>query len=256
SIRSKSDFPKLFISYSHKDKEICETIVNELKKEKNLKVWFDTDKVKDYVIEDITAGVKQSDRILLMLSDHYVKSDYCRREVKFSESHNKILMPCIIQKNFRVTNYDWLNFILEDKFVYSFHKDNPPYTLTLTRLISHINDTNNNEIDNTSLTVDSPNTSISVTINKKRTSNYLMKHLAAWNSTDIWEWCMDNKLDNWTKSLRHYDGEALLELSKLINKDRKLKNICLNSQINVFDVALFKSAMKKIQLKNDNNNQA
>ena len=66
---------KLFISYSHKEEDICREIVSALKA-RGHKVWFDHSNIQagDNWREKITEGIKSSNGVIAFLSEHSVRS--------------------------------------------------------------------------------------------------------------------------------------------------------------------------------------
>lgn len=87
---------KLFISHSHKDNEFVLKLTKELEKSGFL-VWID-DHLEGGVEfpEKIRNELLNSDYILILLSEHSINSKWVKREIAFSDSQNKALVPIMI----------------------------------------------------------------------------------------------------------------------------------------------------------------
>ena len=103
---------KIFISYSHKDRELVKKLreyLCRLEKEGLAKIWYD-----DRVLggnpwrKDIDHNINESDLILYCVSDSFLKSQPCKDEInigyKLNEERNVVLVPIILSK------CDWKNF--------------------------------------------------------------------------------------------------------------------------------------------------
>lgn len=77
---------KLFVSYSHKEEEICTRIVRELQK-RGHQVWFDHDKINagaDWR-EEIVEGIKSSNGVIAFLSESSVRNPgVCLNELRIA----------------------------------------------------------------------------------------------------------------------------------------------------------------------------
>ena len=88
---------KVFYSYSHKDKELLDQLVNHLQKQGVITGWHD---------ERITAGTEWADDIdkrlntahviLLLISSDFLASDYCNTEVEKAMKRHHAGRACVI----------------------------------------------------------------------------------------------------------------------------------------------------------------
>lgn len=93
---------KVFISHSSKDKIFAEKLSRDLLK-LDLGVWLDTWEIKagDSLISKISAGLSESDYIIIILSNNSILSEWVNRELNYglleeiNNSHVKVL-PVII----------------------------------------------------------------------------------------------------------------------------------------------------------------
>lgn len=98
--------PRIFISYSHLDKKYTEELSDHfgiLSRLKETAIWYDREIRPGAVIDDtILTYLSNSDIILLMVSPHFVKSDYCweiemRCALERHQSGNCIVVPIIVR---------------------------------------------------------------------------------------------------------------------------------------------------------------
>lgn len=101
---------KIFVSYSHADKEIVQPLVKKLQS-LNYEVWMDT---KDLIggalwSPEIVKAIKASDYFLLFVSSASIKSDSVRREVDIAYKHKKIsqIIPLCLEKVDIPTEWDY-----------------------------------------------------------------------------------------------------------------------------------------------------
>ena len=73
----------VFISYSHADKEVAETLALHLVQAKQ-NVWIDTWELNagDSLIAKIEGAIGGADAILVLLSENSVNSEWCRKELR------------------------------------------------------------------------------------------------------------------------------------------------------------------------------
>lgn len=94
---------KAFVSYSHKDVEYRSTLeiwLRQLKSNSVLHDWNDTKIVPGQVIDSvIDENLRDSDIAICLLSQDYLSSDACRKELEFAldESNNCHFVPVIVR---------------------------------------------------------------------------------------------------------------------------------------------------------------
>jgi len=73
---------KVFISYSHKDKQVVRGVVNELK-DRGLDVWIDEGQIDigDDILEKIHAGIRECDVHAIFLSENFKDSFFAKYEL-------------------------------------------------------------------------------------------------------------------------------------------------------------------------------
>ena len=77
----------IFISYSHKDKEFTNRLVDDLRSQ-GLDVWIDDGEIKigDYLIDRISDGIKSCLLFICIVSKNYKTSKWCKHEIKIKLS--------------------------------------------------------------------------------------------------------------------------------------------------------------------------
>lgn len=97
---------RIFISYSHKDRQALDRLhvhLANLRRQKLISQWYDRDILAGDVIDDeISAELEQADLFLLLISPDFIASDYCvERELERAiERHDEGLarvVPVIIE---------------------------------------------------------------------------------------------------------------------------------------------------------------
>lgn len=88
--------PYVFISYCREDSELCSKLV-KLLYENGVRVWFDNAiHVGDMWPDVIAKHLQQSRVCILLISDGFVQSVNCNKELTFSYKHNIPTVPIII----------------------------------------------------------------------------------------------------------------------------------------------------------------
>ena len=94
----KWDRPYIFISYAHADQEVVLPIINELIKNK-YRVWYDdgihlSEDWPDIVAENLI----NASLVIFMMSDNFIKSQNCKRELYLSADENKNMFLVNLEK--------------------------------------------------------------------------------------------------------------------------------------------------------------
>ena len=88
----------MFISYSHKDANYANKIFSELKGAK-FKVWIDKFEIKhgdDFAVS-ILNGIKTAKSVLCLISNHYIKSESCLKELKLAHFFKRKIYLVMIE---------------------------------------------------------------------------------------------------------------------------------------------------------------
>lgn len=104
-IFNKPEKKKVFISYSHKNKDEVTHIVNELQSS-GLQVWWDMQDIEfgDSIMENIQQGISESHLYLIFLSKNTMESMNAREELK--TFYNKIIQSRDTMKKWFIVRLD------------------------------------------------------------------------------------------------------------------------------------------------------
>ena len=85
---------KIFISYSHKDRDTCNKIDSFLAKHDGFDVWFDRGLTPGEVFrKQIVEVIRESGYFIILLSEASVQSDWCIDEVEYAKRLHKKILP-------------------------------------------------------------------------------------------------------------------------------------------------------------------
>lgn len=85
---------KIFISYSHADRALCETIADALGKAEGLSVWYDKELLAGEVYRNrIVEKIETADVFIVLLSQNSIKSKWVKKELEYAEEKLDRLVP-------------------------------------------------------------------------------------------------------------------------------------------------------------------
>ncbi|CAF3647153.1 unnamed protein product [Rotaria sp. Silwood1] len=96
------------ISYSHKDKELCLRIHEQLLKD-GFNVWIDRDCLYGSTMAGIANAIENSECVLICMSNTYKESVYCQSEAHYAFERRCRVIPIILQPNYKPDG--WLGII-------------------------------------------------------------------------------------------------------------------------------------------------
>jgi len=96
--------PKVFISYCSKDSEFVDRLHSDLRKH-SIETWIDKLDIKigEEIPHRISQGIAESDFVLVVFSENFLKSEWCKKEVsgaitKEVESRSRVVLPIKINE--------------------------------------------------------------------------------------------------------------------------------------------------------------
>ena len=133
----------LFISYSHADSMFVEKLENHLNN-KGIRFWRDVHDMKSGRIEtQIDRAIRQNPTVLLILSEHSIKSDWVEHEVRTARALEKemgqdVLCPVALDDSWK--SNPWPKRVIEQVMEYnildfSAWKDDSKFGSTFSKLI-------------------------------------------------------------------------------------------------------------------------
>lgn len=100
---------RIFVSYSHKDKETADQIINYLKsspkmKYANIIITSDKDlKMGDDIMRSTSDKISEAGFIILLVSDNYLSSSACAKELAFIKDKKQTIIPILLPS---LTSFD------------------------------------------------------------------------------------------------------------------------------------------------------
>lgn len=137
------EFYSCFISYSSKDQDFAERLHADLQS-KGVRCWFAPKdlKIGEKFRADIEEAIRLSDKLLLVLSEHSLQSEWVETEVEtaFEEAHQRkkvVLFPVRLDDTVMQTNQAWAAHIRRTRHIGDFRrwKADNEYQKGLSRLL-------------------------------------------------------------------------------------------------------------------------
>jgi len=132
-----------FISYSHKDEELAQRIHNDLQAS-GVRCWFAPHdlKIGDKIRPVIDESIRFHDKLLLILSEHSVQSDWVEHEVEHALDRERIekkniLFPVRLDESVMDSTTGWAGIIRRQRLIGDFSrwKDHDSYMRAFARLL-------------------------------------------------------------------------------------------------------------------------
>lgn len=141
---TSSDYHTCVLSYATEDQAFAEKLHADLQN-KGVSCWFAPHdlKVGDKLRAQIYEAIQKRDKLLLILSEHAVKSDWVEREVELAFEQERqppetlVLFPIRLDDAVMQTNTAWAGDIRRIRFIGDFRQwqDAAAYQLALHRLL-------------------------------------------------------------------------------------------------------------------------
>ena len=207
----------LMISYSHKDKELCKQLYDELIKA-GYRVWIDFDQMHGNVMDAMAQAIEQAHTVIICLSEDYRKSNYCRAEAQYAFQRQRRIVPVLVQKHYKPDG--WLLFLIGQLLYVDFTKYEFSRAMTMLRKELHLPQVNGINPLHTSEKEDIRITSVVSPVFQQRTSApaALSKNMVEWTSADVQRWLIGNKLIQMARLFTDCDGQSLIYLTKYMKQ--------------------------------------
>jgi uncharacterized protein YjbI with pentapeptide repeats len=145
------DFYSCFISYSSKDLDFAECLYSDLQN-KGVRCWFAPHdmKIGDKIRLRIEESIHHYDKLLLVLSEHSIKSDWVEKEVETAFEKERlikecrevqtVLFPLRLDEAVMKTEQAWAADIRRTRHIGDFRhwKDHAEYQKAFIRLLRHL----------------------------------------------------------------------------------------------------------------------
>lgn len=193
----------MMISYSHKDKEICGQIYDELLR-RGYRVWIDFNEMHGNVMDAMAHAIKQSRLIILCVSEEYQRSNYCRAEAQYAFKRQLKIVPIVVQKSYKPDG--WLLFLISGLLYVDFIKH--PFAQAVQMLLNEFQTSHRP----TNPPLESPNEPASVSLATERP-----REIREWTVNDVQQWLLEKKLFQMAQLLTDVNGSSLIYLTQLMS---------------------------------------
>ena len=235
----------LMISYSHKNKELCKQLYDELVRE-GYRVWIDFDQMHGNVMDAMAQAIEQSHTIIICLSEDYRKSNYCRAEAQYAFQRQRRIVPVLLQKHYKPDG--WLLFLIGQLLYVDFTKHE--FAKAMTMLLTEVRNDSRQEDIGIKMT-DQPARTSETTTSEKLSQNILL-----WSADDVQAWLTHHNLPQMTRLLTGCDGRSVVYLNrfmkindfeqvlKLLQSDAHRR---VGEDVSLIELSCFRSLMDKRQ---------
>ena len=234
----------LMISYSHKNKELCKQLYDELVGD-GYRVWIDFDQMHGNVMDAMAQAIEQAHTVIICLSEDYRKSNYCRAEAQYTFQRQRRMVPVLVQKHYKPDG--WLLFLVGQLLYVDFTKYEFSRAISMLRKELHIAHVNGNDSRPTLQKEDIHRTSVLPA---------LSENMLDWTSADVQRWLVGNKLIQMARLLADCDGRSLVYLNKymkhsdiryLLSSFREDSLRRLNENLSLIELSRFQTLLDKQQ---------
>ena len=240
----------IMISYSHKDKDLCKQIYNDLLKF-NYRVWIDFDQMHGNVMDSMAQAIESSPTVIICMSEEYRKSNYCRAEAHYAFQRQRKIVPVVLQKHYKPDG--WLLFLVGQLLYVDFTKHE--FNQAINMLLKEVRVSNSDNTKDDDNIVSQPVHSMSRT-NTQSTSIMLPENMIDWTTTNVQDWLTNHNFTQITQLLIDCDGRDLVYLIKYM-KYSKFEDILLsfredalrrlNQHLSMIELARFQSLIEQYQ---------
>jgi hypothetical protein len=254
----------IMISYSHKDKNLCQQIYKELTKS-GYRVWIDFDQLHGNIMDAMAQAIERSHSIIICMSDDYRKSNYCRAEAHYAFQRQRKIVPVLLQQHYKPDG--WLLFLTGHLLYVDFikHEFGRAMEMLFKKLkIEDKPETNLSPVhlkERAHSIVSITDTSIPKTLPLPTVSQNILE----WTETQVQHWLVEHDLVQMSRLLTKCDGRSLIYLKKYIKNGETQQVLNLlqeeslrrtNQSISLIELSRFLSLMdqqKKILETNETN---
>jgi hypothetical protein len=208
----------IMISYSHKNKILCQQIYNELIKS-GYRVWIDFDQMHGNIMDAMAQAIEQSHTIIICTSDDYRRSNYCRAEAHYAFQRQLKIVPVLLQEHYKPDG--WLLFLIGQLLYVDFTRYE--FVRAIEILLKELKAENISEMGTIPvrpLEDTDPLLSMTSTL----LSSVRPENILEWAQTHVQNWLIEHNLIQMSRLLADCDGRSLVYLSKYM-KNNKLRHI-------------------------------
>jgi hypothetical protein len=244
----------VMISYSHKDQKIIKQVYDELVRA-GYRIWIDFDQMHGNIMDAMAQAIEQSHAIIICMSEHYQRSNFCRAEAQYAFQRKLKMVPILLQQHYKPSG--WLSFLISQLIYVDFTKHEFPKAIEKVfkeLKIAH-------SYDNTSIApvqpkIHHPNQSIpSISPTPlPSTRTLITENIRDWTSSHVHIWLLENNLTQMAHILSDVDGPGLIYLSEYIMNGEPQQILLLlqqdsnrraNEDLSLIELARFRSLIER-----------
>ncbi|CAF3447838.1 unnamed protein product [Rotaria sp. Silwood1] len=247
----------IMISYSHKDKQICKQLYEELIRV-GYRVWIDFDQMYGNVMDAMVEAIEQSRTIMICMSEQYQRSNYCRAEAQYAFQKQLNMVPILLQKHYKPDG--WLAFLISSLLYVDFTKHE--YSKALDMLMKEFKMADaRNKISTTSVQPKLNNIElldVSSCLSQPPSQPITFpEHVQDWTDTHVQKWLSENNLPQMARILSDTDGLSLIYFSEYIIKNEPQIILSLlqqdslrriNESVSLIEISRFRSLIERRNL--------
>jgi hypothetical protein len=202
----------IFISYSHKDKQFCKQLYDDLKQH-GYRIWIDFDSMHGNMMDAMAQAIEQSSIIIICMSESYRRSNFCRAEAQYAFQRQLFMVPILIQKHYKPDG--WLAFIIGSLLYIDFTKY--AHDDAIKMLTREMNLMINK--DTASLNASSVNVDESALFTKLPLDTLILpENVQDWTEQHVQQWLVDNRLLQMARIVDGMNGTSLLRFHDYISR--------------------------------------
>ncbi|CAF2670859.1 unnamed protein product [Rotaria sp. Silwood2] len=243
----------IMISYSHKDKQICKQLYDELI-QVGYRIWIDFNQMHGNVMDAMVEAIEQSRTIMICMSEQYRRSNYCRAEAQYAFQKQLNIVPILLQKHYKPDG--WLAFLIGSLLYIDFTKNE--YSKALELLMNELKmaDTRN-EISTKSVQSKLHSVELlaitSCLTQPPSQSITFPENVQHWTETHVHRWLSENDLPQMARILLDMDGLNLIYFSEYMIKSEPQHILSLlqqdslrriNENVSLIEISRFRNIVQ------------
>ncbi|CAF1947057.1 unnamed protein product [Rotaria magnacalcarata] len=247
----------IMISYSHKDKDICKQLYEELVRI-GYRIWIDFDQMYGNFVDAMAEAIEQSQTILICMSEQYRRSNYCRAEAQYAFQKQLNMVPILLQKHYKPDG--WLAFLIGSLLYVDFTKHE--YSKALDLLMKELKMADErNKISNKSMqpALNSAELLADSSMLMQRPSAAISSpdNVQDWTEIHVHEWLCKNDLPQMARILSGMDGLGLIYFSEHIHQSEPQQVFLslqqdslrrVNENVSLIEISRLQSLLEKQNL--------
>ncbi|CAF1307360.1 unnamed protein product [Rotaria sordida] len=247
----------IMISYSHKEKQICKQLYEELS-QLGYRIWIDFDQMHGNVMDAMVEAIEQSRTIMICMSEQYQRSNYCRAEAQYAFQKQLNIIPILLQKHYKPDG--WLAFLIGSLLYIDFTKYEYSKAFDMLmkelKMINERNEISTKPVQTKLNTVGSLPVS-SCLIQSSSQSITFPENVQDWTEIHVHRWLSENDLPQMARILSGMDGLNLIYLSEYIIKSEPQQILSLlqhdslrriNENISLIEISRFRTLIERKNL--------